>query len=55
MKKKTVIGTALVAAAAANAVHAAVYRPKKVSSEPLPQEDLNVDRYREHLSTLRSS
>lgn len=50
MKKRHIIGAAIAAAAAANAVHAAVYRPKKVKSEPLPVEDINVDRYRSNLS-----
>lgn len=50
MKKKTIIGTALAAAAAANAVHAALYRPKKNTAEPLPAEEVNVARYRENLS-----
>ena len=50
MKKRHIIGGALVAAAAANAVHAAVYRPKKNPSDPLPAEDINVQRYRENLS-----
>lgn len=50
MKKRHIIGGAIAAAAAANAVHAAVYRPKKNQSEPLPAEDINVQRYRENLS-----
>lgn len=50
MKKRTVIGAAIAAAAAANAVHAAVYRPKKTESQPLPKEDINVQRYRDNLS-----
>lgn len=50
MKKRTVIGAAIAAAAAANAVHAAVYRPKKTESEPLPKEEINVQRYRDNLS-----
>ena len=50
MKKRTVIGAAVAAAAAANAVHAAVYRPKKTVSEPLPKEEINVQRYRDNLS-----
>ena len=44
MKKSTkIIGGAAIAAAAANAVHAACYRPKKNTSEPLPQEEFNVE------------
>ena len=51
MKKSTkIIGGAAIAAAAANAVHAACYRPKKNTSEPLPQEEFNVERYRKNLS-----
>lgn len=50
MKKRHIIGGAIVAAAAANAVHAALYTPKKSESEPLPQETVNVQRYRENLS-----
>lgn len=50
MKKRTIIGATIVAAAAANAVHAAVYRPKKTESEPLPKEDIDVQRYRDNLS-----
>ena len=50
MKKRTIIGAAIATAAAANAVHAALYTPKKNVSEPLPKEDINVQRYRENLS-----
>lgn len=50
MKKRTIIGAAIATAAAANAVHAALYTPKKKTSEPLPKEDINVQRYRENLS-----
>ncbi len=51
MKKSTkIIGGALVAAAAANAVHAAMYKPKKTDLTPLPEEKFNVQRYRENLS-----
>ena len=51
MKKSTkaVLG-ALGAAAVGNAVHAAVYRPKKADIAPLPQETVDVDSYRRHLS-----
>lgn len=50
MKKRHIVGGALVAAAAANAVHAALYTPKKNVSAPLPEEIINVQRYRENLS-----
>lgn len=50
MKKSTIALAAAGAAAAANAVHAAVYRPKKSVSNPLPQEKVDVDRYRQNLS-----
>ena len=50
MKKRTIIGAAIATAAAANAVHAALYTPKKHVSEPLPKEEINVQRYRENLS-----
>lgn len=50
MKKRHIIGGAIAAAAVANAVHAAVYRPKKTETSPLPKEDINVQRYRENLS-----
>ena len=51
MKKSTkfVLGT-LGAAAVGNAVHAAVYRPKKEDIAPLPEEKVDVDAYRKHLS-----
>lgn len=50
MKKRHIIGGVIAAAAAANAVHAAVYTPKRTESEPLPKEEVNVQRYRENLS-----
>lgn len=50
MKKRHIIGGVIAAAAAANAVHAALYTPKKTESEPLPKEEVNVQRYRENLS-----
>ncbi|MBR3815899.1 MAG: M20/M25/M40 family metallo-hydrolase [Clostridia bacterium] len=51
MKKSTkIISGTLIAAAAANAVHAAVYKPKKADIAPLPEEEFNVQRYRENLS-----
>ena len=50
MKKRTVIGAAIAAAAVGNAVHAALYTPKKYAAEPLPKEDINVQRYRDNLS-----
>ena len=50
MKKAPVVCGAIGAAAAANAVHAALFRPKKAEVSPLPNEPLNVDRYRKHLS-----
>ena len=50
MKKAPVICGAIGAAAAANAVHAALFRPKKPEITPLPAEKADVDRYRRHLS-----
>ena len=50
MKKRTIIGAAIAAAAVGNAVHAALYTPKKNVAEPLPKEDINVQRYRENLA-----
>ncbi len=51
MKKSTkIIGGAIAAAAAANAVHAAMYKPKKAEITPLPEEKFNVERYRQNLS-----
>ncbi len=51
MKKSTkIIGSLVAAAAAANAVHAAVYKPKKTVSEPNPAEEIKTQRYRENLS-----
>ena len=41
---------ALGVAAAANAVHAAAFRPKKETVAPLSAENVNVERYRAHLS-----
>ena len=51
MKKSAkIIGSTLIAAAAANAVHAAVYKPKKPELIPLPAEEFDVQRYRNNLS-----
>ena len=51
MKTSTKIAAcALGVAAAANAVHAAAFRPKKQELAPLPDEKVDVDRYRKHLS-----
>lgn len=51
MKTKTKVAlAALGTAAAANAVHAAVYRPKEAEIKPVPDEAVNVDRYRQNLS-----
>ncbi|MGN0447317.1 MAG: M20/M25/M40 family metallo-hydrolase [Acutalibacteraceae bacterium] len=51
MKKATkIIGCVAGAAAAANAIHAATYRPKKTEASALPEEKFNVQRYRENLS-----
>ncbi|MBQ5969769.1 MAG: M20/M25/M40 family metallo-hydrolase [Clostridia bacterium] len=50
MQKSKIALGALGAAALGNAVHAALYRPKKETLPALPQEDVNVDRYRAHLS-----
>ncbi len=51
MKKATkIIGAAIGAATAANAIHAATYRPKKTEITPLPEEKINVQRYRDNLS-----
>ncbi|MCQ2462531.1 MAG: M20/M25/M40 family metallo-hydrolase, partial [Clostridia bacterium] len=51
MKKKTIaaLGTAA-ALGVANAVHAATFVPKKKERKILPDEPLNVDRYRKNLS-----
>lgn len=50
MKKSTkIIGGALVAATAANAVHAAMYKPRKTDLTPLPEEAIDVQRYRDNL------
>lgn len=50
IKKSHIIGGAIGAAAAANAVHAALFRPKKTEVPPLPQEQVDLDRYRKHLT-----
>lgn len=51
MKKATkIIGCVAGAAAVANAIHAAVYHPKKTEACALPEEKFNVQRYRENLS-----
>ena len=50
MKKAKIICGAIGAAAAANAVHAAVFRPKKTEVAALPQEKVDVERYRRNLS-----
>ena len=50
MKKAPVICGAIGAAAAANALHAALFRPKKPEVTPLLDEAVPVDRYRRHLS-----
>ncbi len=50
MKKSKLILGALGAAAAANAVHAAIFKPKAGVVAALSKEEVNVDRYREHLS-----
>ena len=42
MKKSKVALAALGAAAAANAVHAAVFRPKKTDIKPIPEEKVDV-------------
>ena len=52
VKKAPVICGAIGAVAAANAVHAALFRPKKPEVAPLPAETVNLDRYREHLSEV---
>ena len=51
MKKKAKIAVLSTAGAllAGNAVHAALYRPKKVKSPVLPDEKVNLDRYIETL------
>ncbi len=48
-KSKIVLGT-LAAAAVGNAVHAAVYTPKKEEITPLEKEAVDVERYRKNLS-----
>ena len=51
MKKRTkIIGAALAAAAVGNAVHAATYKPEKRDIPALPEEPINVERYRKNLS-----
>ena len=51
MKKTTkILGAGLLAAAAGNAVHAALYKPEKRELAPLPEEAFNVERYRKNLS-----
>lgn len=51
MKKRTkIIGAALAAAAVGNAVHAATYKPEKRDLPALPEEPINVERYRKNLS-----
>lgn len=51
MKKSTkIIGAGLLAAAAGNAVHAALFKPEKRELSPLPEEEFNVERYRKNLS-----
>ncbi len=50
MKKSKVVLGALAAAAVGNAVHAAVYTPKKEEIAPLEKEQVNVDSYRQNLS-----
>lgn len=51
MKKSTkLIGAAITAAAVGNAIHAAAFRPEKRELSPLPDEKLNVERYRKNLS-----
>ena len=51
MKKSAkVLGTAVAAAAVGNMIHAAAFRPEKRVLPPLPDEALNVERYRKHLS-----
>ncbi len=50
MKKSKIVLSALGAAAAANAVHAAMYRPKKAEIKPIPNEAVDVERYRKNLS-----
>lgn len=50
MKKSKIVLGALAAAAAGNAVHAAVYKPKKESLPPLEKDSVDVDRYRRNLS-----
>lgn len=50
MKKSKLVLSALGAAAAANAVHAAVFKPKKGVVASLTKEQVNVERYRKNLS-----
>ncbi len=48
-KTKIALGVAAVAAAA-NAIHAAAFKPKKETAEPIGNENVDVDSYRRHLS-----
>lgn len=50
MKKSKIVLGALAAAAVGNAVHAAVYTPKKEEITPLEKEAVDVDSYRKNLS-----
>ena len=50
MKKSKLVLSALGAAAAANAVHAAMFKPKKSVIASLTKEEVNVERYRQNLS-----
>ena len=50
MKKSKIIATAAATAAAANAIHAACFKPKEDSIPLLEREPENVERYRKNLS-----
>lgn len=50
MKKSKIVLGALAAAAVGNAVHAAVYTPKKEEITPLEKEKVDIDSYRKNLS-----
>ncbi len=50
MKKSKLVLSALGAAAAANAVHAAMFKPQKGVIASLNKEDVNIERYRRNLS-----